>query len=139
MKRRSHAKMRDANEPAIVRILRALGCTVVLLDGPVDLLVGHRRFGTALVEVKNGVKPPSSRPLTPDEASFIATWPARVLVVRSAEEAVCALGLGRHPGKLHDGACECGRVADPQWFAASREAGMRSGGARRGAVAGEGG
>lgn len=53
VKRRSHAKRRDANEPEIVEALRAIpNLKVVLLDRPADLLVGYAGMNW-LFEVSN--------------------------------------------------------------------------------------
>ena len=80
----------DANHAAVVNALRDFGILVKSLagvgDGCADLLCGYR--GTlALLEVKDGGRPPSERKLTKAEAEFIATWP-KAYVVTSADEAI---------------------------------------------------
>jgi hypothetical protein len=67
----------DANQTAIVKALRQMGCTVQHLhsvgDGCPDLLVGAHGV-TLLVEVKDGSKPPSARRLTPDQEIWHRSW-----------------------------------------------------------------
>jgi len=45
----------DANERTIIRELEDRGAVVIVLDRPVDLLVGYRGVWTVL-EIKNGAK-----------------------------------------------------------------------------------
>lgn len=79
---------RDANEPEIVKALRALpGTSVVQLDAPLDLLVG-RRGVNLLLEVKDGSKPPSKRRLTDKEQAFFDSWEGQRAVVEDSGEAV---------------------------------------------------
>lgn len=67
----------DANQTAIVKALRQMGCTVQSLaavgDGVPDLLVGVCGT-TLLIEVKDGSKRPSARQLTPDQQAWHAQW-----------------------------------------------------------------
>lgn len=76
----------DANQPAIVSAMRKAGATVQSLaavgDGVPDLLVGHKGK-TALVEVKDGSKPPSARQLTPDQKKWHAEWQGGTLAIVS--------------------------------------------------------
>ena len=58
---------RDANEPEIIRELQDRGATVVMIDYPVDLVVGYRGTWT-FCEIKNG---PHS-PLKPGQKQFLA-------------------------------------------------------------------
>ena len=92
----TRARRVDANQPAVVRALRAVGATVQDLSavggGCPDLLVGWRGINLA-VEVKDGRKPPSQRPLTPDEERWHATWRGRVNTVLSVAEALALLGI----------------------------------------------
>jgi hypothetical protein len=89
----------DANQPAIVKALRALGAFVQPLhtvgDGCPDLLVAFRGQ-TLLVEVKDGSKPPSARSLTEDQQKWHAEWiggPLAVVTdVDGAIRAVSTLG-----------------------------------------------
>lgn len=132
MKRRAYAKRRDMNEPTIVGALEAIGASVQRLDSPLDLLVGWR--GTNyLVEVKDGHKRPSARPLTDDEKFFIATWRGSALVVRCTAEALCAIQaipcrermrlerLTYREGTPAVESCRCGSVEDPPWFVRDRK------------------
>lgn len=87
------AKRTDANQSAIIAVLRQVGATVVDLSavgkGVPDLLVGHRGV-TYLLEVKN-LK--GRNRLTPDQDVFYAWWRgAPVTIVRTADEALQAIG-----------------------------------------------
>lgn len=101
------AKMRDKNEPEIVRVLRAAGASVTPLNGTgvPDLLVG---FGghTNLLEVKRplsnggGTTGGASRPcnggdgtLTAAQISWRDAWHGEpAVVVTDADEALKAIG-----------------------------------------------
>lgn len=83
MKRLAHAKRRDANEPEIVRVLRKFGATVVLLDNPVDLLVGYRGKNF-LFEVKT-----ENGSLNKKQKQFIEDWKGEAPnVVMSVSETI---------------------------------------------------
>lgn len=87
----------DANQPEIVKALRAVGASVAVLsgcgNGIPDLLVGYRRQ-THLLELKDSAKPPSARQLTPDQKRWHATWAGRpVHVVLTVDEALAAVGV----------------------------------------------
>ncbi len=117
--RHAYAKRRDANEPDIVAALEAVGAWVHRFDSPVDLLVDFRG-AIALVEVKDGRKSPADRPLTPAQVKFFERAllrGIRAFVVRSVAESVCAIGAI----PCGHGACGCGRIADPWWFAEARK------------------
>jgi hypothetical protein len=81
----------DANQPAIVKALRSVGCTVQHLhqvgSGCPDILcaIDGQLF---LVEIKDGSKPPSAQKLTPDQVIWHAGWKAEVHVVNSIEGAL---------------------------------------------------
>ena len=85
----------DANHGAIVRALRAVGCSVQSLarvgEGCPDLAVGYHGRNY-LLEVKDGSKPPSARKLTPDEQGWHERWRGAVLVVETVDEALEAVG-----------------------------------------------
>jgi len=86
-------KKTDANQSAIIAVLREVGATVVDLSavgkGVPDLLVGFRG-ATYLLEVKN-VK--GKNRTTPDQDVFYAWWRgASVSIVRTADEALLAIG-----------------------------------------------
>ena len=94
----------DVAQPAIVTALREVGASVQSLaslgKGVPDLLVYYR--GTLyLLEVKTS---PADR-LTPDEARWHHGWGGIVWIVRSAEDALHAIGAaGRKPP--NDPGCE---------------------------------
>jgi len=80
-----YAKRRDENEESIVNALEAIGCTVVRLDSPVDLLCG--RGGTnILLECKM----PKGRNTKPQQR-FFSGWKGQARVVRTPEEAIEAV------------------------------------------------
>ena len=86
-------KKTDANQSAIVAVLREVGATVVDLSavgrGVPDLLVGFRGV-SYLLEVKN-VK--GKNRTTPDQDVFYAWWRgAPAIIVRTADEALSAIG-----------------------------------------------
>lgn len=76
----------DANQPEIVKALKAIGVQVEVIGKPVDLLICHQGE-TAVMEVKN----PDGGRLTKDQIEFIARWPGKVHVVKTPEEAVAAV------------------------------------------------
>lgn len=81
----------DDNQPAIVKALRAVGCSVQSLasigKGCPDLLVGYRGVNY-LIEVKDGAKCPSKQKLTPDEIDWHTTWRGNVHIVNSTDAAL---------------------------------------------------
>lgn len=89
-----YARRIDANQNSIVKALRAKGATVRVVsqgDGLPDLLVGYKGH-TALMEVKDGDKPPSARELTTAEEKFFMEWTGGLLIiVTSVEEALDVL------------------------------------------------
>ena len=90
----------DANQAAIVRLLRQLGCSVVCTHtvgaGFADLVCARGGINV-LVEVKDGSAPPAARRLTPDEQAFRDTWQGRYVVVETAEDAIALVDSLRHP------------------------------------------
>jgi hypothetical protein len=84
----------DANQPEIVKALRAAGASVQSLanlgGGVPDLLVGWRGVNL-LFEVKDGAKRPSARRLTPDEERWHRKWRGQVFVVESGKQALVML------------------------------------------------
>lgn len=86
----------DRNQPEIVAALRKVGATVVSLaaagDGIPDLLVGFRRE-TFLLEVKDGLLPPSARQLNDEQVGWHIRWGGGpCTVVNSADEALAFIG-----------------------------------------------
>lgn len=80
-----HAARVDATQAEIVKALRAIGCEVVVIGLPVDLMVWHRN-AIHLVECKT----PEGR-LTKYQVEFVEKWPGPVHIVRSPSEAVGAV------------------------------------------------
>lgn len=79
---------RDANERAIVQALVGCGCVVDRVEGkPYDLVVG-RAFQNYLLEVKtrNGT-------LRASQVKFRREWRGQYAIVRTAEQAIAAVGL----------------------------------------------
>lgn len=74
----------DANQDAIVSVLKAWGATVQSLaaigKGCPDLLVGYRGH-TILLEIKDGRKPPSQRQLTEHQQKWMSEWKGGTLAV----------------------------------------------------------
>ncbi len=81
----------DDNQRDLVAALRSFGCTVLPLHqlghGVPDLLVRRPDGSLALVEVKDGSKPPSARKLTPDEQQFAAQWRGVYYLVSTLQQA----------------------------------------------------
>lgn len=75
---RLFAHRTDANQTEIVSAFRRLGwfvaITSALGEGFPDLVIAKRRV-TAVVEIKDGSKPPSERKLTEKEKHFRDSWP----------------------------------------------------------------
>jgi Holliday junction resolvase len=86
-----YARKIDANQPEVVKALRAAGCTVQHLhavgEGCPDLLCAVHGE-TFLIEVKDGAKPPSKQALTPDQVTWHNTWGAEVHIVNSVSGAL---------------------------------------------------
>lgn len=92
----------DANQPAVVKALRAAGVTIQHLhqvgSGCPDILcaIDGQLF---LIEIKDGSKPPSAQKLTPDQVIWHAEWKAEVHVVNSIEGALQVAQLYKTKGK----------------------------------------
>lgn len=86
----------DANQPAIVGALRAVGASVththMVGRGFPDIVCGFRGL-TFLLEIKDGSKPPSRRKLTEVEREWHAAWRGHVAVVENEAEALRAIGI----------------------------------------------
>ena len=93
----SRAKRIDANQPEIVKALKAAGCSVLDLHevgkGCPDLLVGWQGQDL-LVEIKT-----EDGKLEPVQVDFHRDWRGRCIVARSAAEVFAALGLEVRPQK----------------------------------------
>ena len=82
--RLSRANKRDRNEPEIVAALESIGCTVIRLDLPLDLLVYYppkKVFWLLEVKAEGGR-------LTKGQREFIEGHPGPVAVVREPQEAI---------------------------------------------------
>lgn len=89
---------RDANEAAIVQALEAVGASVLPLSvvGGGDLLVGFQGRNY-LLEIKT-----STGELTIAQTAFKASWRGDYAIVRTPDEALQALGIGRRTFKPGD-------------------------------------
>lgn len=85
-----YAQRKDDNQAQIVDVLEAIGCSVIVMHAPCDLLVGYRGR-TLCLEVKDGGKPPSRRKLTGDQVIFQSEWRGHFAVVASVEDAIAAV------------------------------------------------
>lgn len=87
---RRRAKI-DRNQPEIVRALRQAGASVQSLAevgcGCPDILLGADGK-TAIVEIKDGMLPPSKQALSDDEREWHAAWRGQIAVVHSVDEAL---------------------------------------------------
>lgn len=82
-----YAKKVDLNQQEIVDALKKIGCQVVVIGAPVDLLVGRNgRNGihNYLIEVKR----PGEKPRTAKQKQFLADWPGQVRICETPEEAI---------------------------------------------------
>ena len=86
----------DRNQPEIVATFRQLGATVKHLhmvgQGCPDILVGYKSVNY-LVEIKDGLLPPSGQKLTGPEAKFFDEWRGQVDIVNTNEAAARLLGI----------------------------------------------
>ena len=84
--RPSRKNRRDNNQAAIVSALRQIGCTVITIEKPVDLLVGLNGVNY-LMEVK-GLK----GKLTAAQVAFMDVYKGQCAIVRSVEDALAVVG-----------------------------------------------
>lgn len=89
----------DTTQASIVAALRQVGCGIVpiasLVPGVPDLLVARLTPDgplTLLIEVKG-----PHTPTTPAQVAFRETWPGVVVVVRTVQEALAAVGIEEAP------------------------------------------
>lgn len=79
----------DANHAETIAAFRAIGFAVSdtsrLGNGFPDAIIS-RSGRTAVVEIKDGKKPPSARKLTPDEQRFKDGWRGAHLIVESLDD-----------------------------------------------------
>jgi hypothetical protein len=81
--RPKYAASVDLNQQEIIDALKKIGCDVLAIGTPVDLLVGYRAHNF-LIEVKR----PGEKPRTEVQRTFLSTWKGQVRVVETAEEAI---------------------------------------------------
>ena len=86
-----NAARTDANQGVIKDALEGIGCRVLYIKWPTDLVVSGGRLGEQNWFVE--CKMPGER-LTKSQANFFAYWPGKRIIVRSAEEAIEAV-LGK--------------------------------------------
>lgn len=87
------ARRKDANHNDVQDHLRSLGWSVLDLaihGVSVDTVVGKPHYA-ALVEIKDGSKPPSKRELTEDEKRLRDNWDGPYFLVTSCEDAEAQL------------------------------------------------
>lgn len=86
-----YARRTDANQAEIASAFRKMGCSVAVTsslgNGFPDLVIGLYGIN-ALIEVKDGNKPPSDRRLTDDEADFHEKWKGSIYIVESIDDAI---------------------------------------------------
>lgn len=83
-----YALQTDHNQQEIIDALRQIGCSVIPIGLPVDLLVGYRAK-TFLIECKNtntdyGKKNRSTK----EQRAFFTTWRGQVRICSSPDEAI---------------------------------------------------
>ena len=84
------AARRDHGEQDIVKAMRACGAFVKVIndEGTFDLLCWYGGR-TLLLEIKDGLKPPSARRLTDAEQKFHDEWPGdNLYIINSVQEAL---------------------------------------------------
>ena len=75
----------DANQKEIMDALKDIGCSVVAIGRPIDLLVGYRKKNFLLECKILGARPRKDQQAQQD---FIRDWRGQVRIVQSAEEAI---------------------------------------------------
>jgi hypothetical protein len=105
----------DANQTELVQTFRALGCSVWITSeigrGAPDLVIRKHNV-VALIECKDGNKPPSARKLTKDEQEFQREWEPVYAVIESREQAYqlvtdMTLRAALRRGACGDCRCQC--------------------------------
>ena len=78
----------DDNQKEIVTEFRKLGFSVLLihqLKNCCDIIISRDKF-TAVIEIKDGAKPPSQRKLTAGEQEFKDRWLGRYYLCESIQD-----------------------------------------------------
>lgn len=82
-------KKADKNQPELFKQVRKLGFSIVSVHevgkGCPDAIIGARGRNY-LIEIKDPLKPPSARKLTPDELRFHSEWKGQVSVVETIDD-----------------------------------------------------
>jgi hypothetical protein len=89
-----YAKRVDANQSEIIAAFERLGCSVIVIGEPVDLVVYMPWNGVrqnVFVEIKDGSKPPSAQKHTQQQVKFFAEWPGPKVTVRSVDDVLSLL------------------------------------------------
>lgn len=87
------AARQDSNHGEIAGYFRKFGCSVLnisQLKNCGDLIVA-KNFKTAIIEVKDGAKPPSAQRLTSGEEKFAASWLGLYIVVKDLEDVIAVV------------------------------------------------
>ncbi len=88
MRRRRIIHRSDDNQAAIVKALRAIGCSVDVIGDPLDLLVGYRGVNY-LIEIKSS----SRAQLRPSQKHFCETWRGQWSRANTIAEALDIVGV----------------------------------------------
>ena len=86
-----HDARNDANQPTIIKALEAIGCRVLIIRWPTDLVVSGGKLGEENLFLE--CKMPGEK-LTKAQANFFAYWPGRKAIVLNEREAIEAV-LGK--------------------------------------------
>jgi crotonobetainyl-CoA:carnitine CoA-transferase CaiB-like acyl-CoA transferase len=81
-----YAQRKDGNQAEIVAALEKIGCSVLVMHQPADLLVGYRK-NNIILEVKR----PKGSKVTPAQVKFKATWRGQQATVKTVQEAINAV------------------------------------------------
>lgn len=82
-----YGKKVDANQKEIVQALEAIGCDVLEIGWPLDLLVGYR-LRNVLIEIKDSEKPESERELTDWQKEFFMEWRGQRAKAETVDQAI---------------------------------------------------
>ena len=105
-----YAQAVDLNQDEVVKALRAIGCDVVIIGKPLDLLVGHRKHNF-LIEVKRDGM--TKRKDQKHQRDWIRDWRGQARMCTSPEEAIQLVRHGyENPPGIHD-CCVCNGPFSP--------------------------
>lgn len=83
--RPKYANKVDLNQGEIVDALRAIGCDVIVIGRPLDILVGYRKRNFILEIKREGMQ---NRKDQQAQRDFIRDWKGQARMVTNAEEAI---------------------------------------------------